>query len=90
MAKDVESPWVDLLSDIRTHQLNLKQRLGACWDEAIVVLGLSSSKSLMSCPISSHPLPAQNLSGLLVTIKLTKSAEPWRFESICSSTGQTM
>lgn len=51
MAADVESPWDDLLSDIRTEQLNLKQCLGACWDEAIVFLGLSSPKSLLSCSL---------------------------------------
>lgn len=46
MATDVESPWDDLLSDIRVHQVHLKQGIAACWEKAIADLGLSSSTSL--------------------------------------------
>ncbi|ROW15159.1 hypothetical protein VPNG_03093 [Cytospora leucostoma] len=38
MAADFESPWNDLLSDIRGHQVHFKQGTVACWDEAIADL----------------------------------------------------
>lgn len=57
MATDVESPWDDLLSDIRIHQLNLKQGIGACWEEAIAVLGLFPSRSLIGCSNSNIRYP---------------------------------
>lgn len=49
MATDVEPLWDELLSDIRIHQGNLKQGIGACWEEAIAVLGLSPSGSSIIC-----------------------------------------
>lgn len=57
MSADIEPPWDDLLSDIRTHHLNLKQCLGAYWDEAIVALGSSSSKSLIKLQSSNICCP---------------------------------
>lgn len=45
MAADIESPWSNLLSDIRAHQLQLRHDIFACWEEAVADLGLSPWKS---------------------------------------------
>lgn len=74
MATDVESPWDDLLSDIRVHQMHLKQDIVACWEGAIADLVLSSSRPPISSSAFSQPLPAQNPSGLIPMTKLKKSA----------------
>lgn len=44
LAADVQSPWDDLLSDVRAHKVHLRQAIFACWEEAIVYLGLSLSE----------------------------------------------
>lgn len=88
MITDIESPWDDLLSDIRVHQVHLKQDIVACFEKAIADLGLSSSRFLIRCSASSRPLPVQNPSGLIPMAKLTKLAEPSTSASICCSTGQ--
>lgn len=49
MAADIETPWDDLLSDIRAHQVHLKHGIFTCWEEAIADLGLSSLRSFISC-----------------------------------------
>ncbi|KAL2286393.1 hypothetical protein FJTKL_07151 [Diaporthe vaccinii] len=88
MITDIESPWDDLLSDIRVHQVHLKQDIVACFEKAIADLGLSSSRFLIRCSASSRPLPVQNPSGLIPMAKLTRLAEPSTSASICCSTGQ--
>lgn len=65
MATDAESPWDDLLSDIRVHQVHFKQGIVACWEGAMADLGLSLSKP-----------PPHHLFGLLTTVARTESEWP--------------
>lgn len=85
MAADNETPWGDLLSDIRAYKVNLKQGIVVCWEEALAVLGSPSPKIPLtsSCGSFSHTLPAQNPNGRFLMTKLTKSTGPLTAARIC-------
>lgn len=48
---DVEPSWDDLMSDIRAHEMEFKQCILTCWEDAIATLGLSLFKTLTTCSV---------------------------------------